>query len=119
MRDNATAWWYYLELALPFLSLVTIALSADAFRPGWPHARVKLAIVAVLAVVLNAGFLRSPLGARELLGNLDRKRQFDGLGQKRDRRNYRDSEEVCPPLNIPQNCWSLPPIGKSSKNFIT
>ncbi|OFW16488.1 MAG: hypothetical protein A3H29_04075 [Acidobacteria bacterium RIFCSPLOWO2_02_FULL_67_21] len=64
VRDNATAWWYYLELALPFLSLVTIALSADAFRPGWPHARVKLAIVAVLAVVLNAGFLRSPLGAR-------------------------------------------------------
>lgn len=64
VRDNATAWWYYLELALPFLALVIIGLSADGFRPDWPRARVKLGVVAVLAVVLNAGFLRSPLSAR-------------------------------------------------------
>lgn len=64
IRDNATAWWYYLELALPLFALVIIGLSADGFRPDWPRARIKLAIVAVLAVVLNAGFLRSPLNAR-------------------------------------------------------
>ncbi len=64
VRDNATAWWYYLELLLPLLALAVVAVSRDGFRPDWPRARVKLAVVALLGIVLNAGFLRSPLEAR-------------------------------------------------------
>jgi hypothetical protein len=64
IRDNADAWLYYFELALPFLALLVIASSRDGFRPEWPHAREKLAMVAVLGAVLDAGFLRSPLEAR-------------------------------------------------------
>lgn len=64
VRDNAVAFWYYLELALPFLALATLALSPSAFRPQWPNAALKIAVVAVLGLVLDAGFLRSPLGAR-------------------------------------------------------
>jgi hypothetical protein len=64
VRDNADAWLYYFELMLPFFALVVIASSRDGFRPGWPHAREKLAMVAVLGAVLDAGFLRSPLEAR-------------------------------------------------------
>jgi len=64
VRDNAEAWLYYFELALPFFALFVIAASRDGFRPDWPHAREKLAMVAVLGAVLDAGFLRSPLEAR-------------------------------------------------------
>lgn len=64
VRDNAEAWLYYFELALPFFALFVIAVSRDGFRPGWPHAREKLAMVAVLGAALDAGFLRSPLEAR-------------------------------------------------------
>jgi hypothetical protein len=64
IRDNAAAWLYYLELALPLLALLLLAASASAFRPDWRHARAKLFSVAVLAIALDAGFLRSPLGAR-------------------------------------------------------
>jgi hypothetical protein len=62
--ENPTAWWYYLELLLPVLALVVVTLSRDGFRPGWPNARVKVAIVALLGILLNAGFLRTPLDAR-------------------------------------------------------
>jgi len=64
VRDNRVAWLYYLEIALPFLALFIVALSRDAFRPGWPEAVPKIAVVAVLGIVLDAGFLRSPLQAR-------------------------------------------------------
>ena len=64
VRDNREAWIYYTELFLPFFALFVIAVSKDGFRPEWPHAREKLAMVAVLAAVLDAGFLRSPLEAR-------------------------------------------------------
>lgn len=64
VRDNAVAWIYYLEIALPFVALMLLLVSRDGFRPGWPHAGAKLATVAVLAVVLDVGFLRSPLEAR-------------------------------------------------------
>jgi hypothetical protein len=64
VRDNGDAWMYYLEIALPFLALLVLAISRDGFRPEWPHARAKLAMVAVLALALDAGFLRSPLEAR-------------------------------------------------------
>jgi hypothetical protein len=64
VRDNITAWTYYAEIALPILALVLLTLSPVAFRPGWPQARAKIGMVAVLGLVLDAGFLRSPLAAR-------------------------------------------------------
>jgi hypothetical protein len=64
LRDNQDAWIYYLEILLPFVAVLVLMLSADGFRPEWPHARAKLTMVAVLALVLDAGFLRSPLEAR-------------------------------------------------------
>jgi hypothetical protein len=64
VRDNTTAWWYYFELALPLLALAVLATSRDAYRPTWVRAGPKVAVVAVLAMILNAGFLRSPLDAR-------------------------------------------------------
>jgi hypothetical protein len=62
--DNRVAWLYYVELALPVLALVVLALSQAGLRPSWPRARGKLAAVAVLALVLEVGFLRAPLEAR-------------------------------------------------------
>jgi len=64
VRDNGAAWVYYTEILLPFLALLVLAASRDGFRPEWPHAREKLAMVAVLGAALDAGFLRSPLEAR-------------------------------------------------------
>ena len=64
VRDNGAAWMYYTEILLPFVALLVLAISRDAFRPEWPRAREKLIMVAVLALVLDAGFLRSPLEAR-------------------------------------------------------
>ena len=64
VRDNAVAWLFYLESALPLMALLLLTASRDGFRPGWPNARLKLAVVAVLALILDAGFLRSPLAAR-------------------------------------------------------
>jgi hypothetical protein len=64
VRDNAVAWMYYVEIALPILVLLLLTASRDGLRPGWPNARLKLATVAVLALILDVGFLRSPLAAR-------------------------------------------------------
>ncbi len=64
VRDNFVAWMYYLELGLPVFALGVLALSRDGFRPDWSRAVPKLACVAALGVVLNAGFLRHPLEAR-------------------------------------------------------
>jgi hypothetical protein len=64
VHDNSVAWLYYGELALPFVALLVLALSQQAFRPEWSNAAAKVAVVAVLAIMLNAGFLRSPLAAR-------------------------------------------------------
>jgi hypothetical protein len=64
VRDNGDAWMYYLEILLPFVALLVLAASRDGFRPEWPRAKAKLTMVAALAVVLDAGFLRSPLEAR-------------------------------------------------------
>ncbi len=64
VRDNAVAWTFYLEIVLPLLALVLLLASRAGLRPDWPRARTKLLVVAVLAWLLDAGFLRSPLGAR-------------------------------------------------------
>ena len=64
VRDNVVAWTFYSELILPVLALVCVWLTRDGFRPSWPRAREKLTMVAVLALILDAAFLRSPLAAR-------------------------------------------------------
>jgi hypothetical protein len=64
VRDNITAWTFYAEIALPLVALALLMLSPVAFRPNWPQARAKIGMVAVLGLVLDAGFLRSPLAAR-------------------------------------------------------
>jgi hypothetical protein len=64
VQDNITAWTFYAEVALPIVALALLTLSPTAFRPDWPQARAKIGMVAVLALVLDAGFLRSPLAAR-------------------------------------------------------
>ena len=74
-RDRAPVIWpspiesweaalYYVEIAIPLVAIAFLLNSPDAFRKGWKQARAKLAMVAVLALVLDAGFLRSPLAAR-------------------------------------------------------
>ena len=64
VRANAVAWTFYLELVIPIVAGALLLLARDAFRPAWTNARVKLGMVAVLGLVLDAGFLRSPLEAR-------------------------------------------------------
>ena len=64
IKDNWVAWAYYGELALPFVAMLVLACSPTAFRPAWPDAVAKIGTVAVLGLVLNAGFLRGPLEAR-------------------------------------------------------
>jgi hypothetical protein len=64
VRDNGIAWFYYLEILLPMLALAVVAVSRDAFRAGWPHAVPKIVVIALLGLILDAGFLRSPLEAR-------------------------------------------------------
>jgi hypothetical protein len=64
VRDNRVAWLYYFEIALPILALIVLSLSRDGFRPGWLHATQKITVVAILGLLLDAGFLRSPLQAR-------------------------------------------------------
>jgi hypothetical protein len=64
VRDNIVAWTFYTQLILPILALACLWLTRDGFRPSWPRAREKLTVVAVLAVILDVGFLRSPLAAR-------------------------------------------------------
>ncbi len=64
LRDNMVAWIFYTEIALPFFALFVLWMSSDAGRPGWQHARAKLATVAIVAIMLDAYFLRSPLEAR-------------------------------------------------------
>jgi hypothetical protein len=63
-RDNRVPWTYYFEIALPFFALAVLSLSRDAFRPAWPNAVPKIVVVALLGLILDAGFLRSPLQAR-------------------------------------------------------
>ena len=64
LRDNVVAWTFYTEIALPFFALFVLWASSDGGRPGWPHARAKLGTVAIMAIMLVAFFLRSPLAAR-------------------------------------------------------
>jgi hypothetical protein len=63
-QANPTAWVFYLLVVLPLVVFALLWWSRDAWRPDWPDARAKIAGVAVLAVILNVGFLRGALNAR-------------------------------------------------------
>jgi hypothetical protein len=63
-RANPTSWVFYLLVFLPVAVFALLAWSRDAWRPDWQNARAKIAGVAVLAVLLNVGFLRGALNAR-------------------------------------------------------
>ncbi len=60
---NYEPWLFWLILAVP---LVTLALQAGAVesRSDWPHPRQKLAVLAVLGLLLCWGFLRGNLAVR-------------------------------------------------------
>jgi hypothetical protein len=64
LRENATPWVFYVFVTLPFCALALLGMRRDAWRPGWPRARGKLCVVALLAIALDAGFLRGALAAR-------------------------------------------------------
>jgi hypothetical protein len=64
VQDNSTAFLFYAELALPLLALSVWWAGVRAYRPSWSNAAPKVLVVAALAIVLNVGFLRSPLAAR-------------------------------------------------------
>jgi hypothetical protein len=61
---NQEASIFYLFVVLPFACLALLYLAPGAFRPDWRFGREKVAIVAILAIMLNAGFLRGNLSAR-------------------------------------------------------
>jgi hypothetical protein len=61
---NLTTWLFHLLISLPLLALGAVGVKRDAWRPGWPHARAKIAGVALLGILLNVGFLRGALEAR-------------------------------------------------------
>ena len=61
---NSTPWIFYLLVATPLAAAVVLWRARDGLRPHWPLARAKLSAVAVLAALLNAGFLRGNLPVR-------------------------------------------------------
>jgi hypothetical protein len=61
---NSIPWTFYVLELLPLVALFFLARAPLAFRPDWPEARAKVAVVAVLAIILNVGFLRGSLAAR-------------------------------------------------------
>ncbi|MGH8185837.1 MAG: hypothetical protein ACREUC_04685 [Steroidobacteraceae bacterium] len=62
--SSLVSWLFYLLVAIPFVAGALLWRSQYAWRPLWPEAKAKLAGVAILALMLNVGFLRGALGAR-------------------------------------------------------
>ena len=62
--DNTQAWLYYLFWMLPLASVPLAVLRRLTRRDRWPGESVAVVSIAVLAVALDATFLRNPLGTR-------------------------------------------------------
>jgi hypothetical protein len=63
-QPNLEVWLFYLFHALPLLSLCAAWWRARAGRERWQGESAGVAAVAVMAIAMNLGFLRSPLVAR-------------------------------------------------------
>jgi hypothetical protein len=61
---NWEVWLYYLFYAIPVAALVFSWTAARAGRQRWPGESAGVAAVAAMALVMNLGFLRTPLSAR-------------------------------------------------------
>lgn len=61
---NWEAWLFYLFYAMPLVSLWLGALRARGGRDRWPGESAGIAAIAVMAVAMNVGFIRTPLTAR-------------------------------------------------------
>jgi hypothetical protein len=61
---NGIPWTFYALELLPLVALFVLARAPSAFRPDWPEARARIAMVAILAIALNIGFLRGNLESR-------------------------------------------------------
>ena len=61
---NWEAWLFYLFYAMPLVSLSLAWLRARGGREGWPGESAGIAAIAVMAVAMNVGFIRTPLSAR-------------------------------------------------------
>lgn len=57
-------WTFWFLMALPLLGLATLPLWNDRWPVAWPRARQKVALVVVLGVLVNWGFLRGNLQSR-------------------------------------------------------
>ena len=60
---NYEPWFFWLAAALPLGVLALVSMSAGG-RAEWPHARRKIALLALLGMVLVAGFRRGRLSSR-------------------------------------------------------
>jgi hypothetical protein len=64
IRDNGVAWVFYTELAIPIVTMMMLVAAPSPYPANWRNAVPKVAVVAALGMMLNVGFLRSPLAAR-------------------------------------------------------
>lgn len=62
--DNTQAWLYYLFWILPLASVALALLRRLRRRDQWPGEWVAVVSIALLALALDATFLRNPLGTR-------------------------------------------------------
>jgi hypothetical protein len=61
---NWEVWLFYLFYAMPAASLVIAWWRARRGRERWPGESAAVAAIAVMAIVMNLGFIRTPLVAR-------------------------------------------------------
>jgi hypothetical protein len=64
MQGNLEVWLFYLLYAMPVACLVFAWSRARHGRERWTGESAAVAAVSVMAIVMNLGFLRSPLAAR-------------------------------------------------------
>ena len=59
--ENVYAWLFHLFYALPAISLAVAAWRGWTQRQRWPGESAAVAAIALMALLVNAGFLRNPL----------------------------------------------------------
>ena len=61
---NWEVWLFYLFYGIPLVSLSLVWRRARGGREQWPGESAGVAAIAVMAVAMNVGFIRTPLAAR-------------------------------------------------------